>query len=79
MVRVTDYNNGLVVFNCDSCDHVDIEDISLLLEDDCVLKITPFCKLCGDATTLYFLRCVNEYNAKSLLADFENLKSKEEK
>ena len=74
MLRITDYNDGVVNFFCGGCNIEGKYKINNVISDNCALDINVRCPTCESTKTLYFLRCTNQVLAKDLNATLEVIK-----
>lgn len=75
MLRIVEYNNGVVSFHCENCNNIGVYSFADKITADCAFIVEPSCQ-CGNKGKVYFLYCSTEAIAKELLAEFESLKFK---
>ncbi len=76
MIRVTDYEDGYVCFRCDKCVFIGDMDITGSLKDNCAIDVDVICRICGESTVLYVLKCADPAYAKELNAKLCALRAK---
>ena len=77
MVIIESYNGSSFSCICNKCDVSINRKFRGSDADDYVSSIKIKCPDCGDSSVVFFLRCVNEFKADSLMAHINKLKSKE--
>lgn len=73
-MRITNYENGFVRFECIDCKVEVNRDVRDIISDNCALDIDLRCPVCDSIKILYFLRCTNPAMAKDLNTTLEVLK-----
>lgn len=75
MLIITEYDDGVIAFQCTNCDNMGVYNFSDKITDNCAFIVEPTCR-CGNKGKLYFLHCSTESLSGELLAEFESLKLK---